>query len=67
MSNNLSANKFGIKKEFIEITDLEKVIEKMKVKISAEDVHNILLQLDVNNTGKVSVSNLIEHITKKNE
>jgi Ca2+-binding EF-hand superfamily protein len=57
--------KFGINKEYIEKSDLEKLIQRMHLKIDTNDLNKIFNQLDVDGSGKVSVSTLVEHVLKK--
>jgi hypothetical protein len=57
--------KFGINKDYIEKSDLEQLIQKMHLNIETEDLNKIFNQLDLDSSGKVSVSSLVEHVLKK--
>lgn len=56
--------KFGIKKEYIEMEDLENIVEKMNLtkSIGKDEVEKIFHSIDVNNSGKVKVSTFFDTI-----
>ena len=57
-------SKFGLNKKFIEKQDLEQIVEKMNLTttIGKEDVSKIFNQIDITNSGKVSVSTFFDSI-----
>jgi Ca2+-binding EF-hand superfamily protein len=61
------SKKFGIKKDYIEESDLESLVEKMKLTICKEDVQNLFNYLDLDKTGKVSLETFVDKILSSQE